>query len=430
MNAFHYQGQELCCERVPLSRIARAYGTPCYVYSRKAIEANWAAYDDAFLDHPHLVCYAVKANSNLGLLNLLSKQGSGFDIVSVGELERVLRAGGEPGKVVFSGVGKREDEMRRALQLGVHCFNVESEPELERLNHVACSVGKKAPVALRINPDVDPRTHAYIATGLKEHKFGVDIDTAKKLYVTASRRPGLSLIGVACHIGSQLLSISPLLEAFGHVLYLARQLRAEGIAIRHLDIGGGLGIQYQHENPPPPRDYVRAILDLIPERDFEIVLEPGRSIVGTAGALLTRVEFVKRSHHKSFAIVDAAMTELMRPALYDAWQPIVPVLARRQGTPGCYDVVGPVCESADFLGKDRWLNIQSGDLLAVMACGAYGFSMSSNYNTRPRPAEVMVDGEAAYVIRARERISDLWQGETLLATVPSPLREQGYGTSD
>ena len=414
ISEFHYCGSALYCEKVPLSRIAQIYGTPCYVYSRKAIESNWRAYDEAFMGHPHLLCYAVKANANLGVLNLLSRLGSGFDIVSVGELERVLHAGGGPSKIVFSGVGKREDEMQRALEVGIRCFNVESEPELLRLDRVARSLGETAPVAVRINPDVDANTHPYIATGLKENKFGVAMDVAHKLYHTASRMPALSIVGVACHIGSQLLSISPLLEALGHLLTLARELRTEGISIRHLDLGGGLGIQYQDEQPPSPSEYVEAILDLIPEHDFEIVLAPGRSIVGPAGILLTRVEFIKKSVAKSFAIVDAAMTELLRPALYDAWQPIVPVLLRQQGTASRYDVVGPVCESGDFLGKDRSLNVHAGDLLAVQAAGAYGFCLSANYNARPRPPELIIDGETVHTVRARERLVDLWRGETLV----------------
>ncbi len=417
MSEFRYRGSELYCEEVPLSLIAQGYGTPCYVYSRRTIESHWRVYDEAFMGHPHLLCYAVKANANLGVLNLLSRLGSGFDIVSVGELERVLHSGGDPTKTVFSGVGKREDEMQRALEVGVRCFNVESEPELQRLDRVARSLGETAPVALRINPDVDANTHPYIATGLRENKFGVAMDAAQELYHTASRMPALSIVGVACHIGSQLLNISPLLEAFGHLLKMARALKKEGIPIRHLDLGGGLGIQYQDEQPPSPREYVEAILRLIPEHDFEIVLEPGRSIVGPAGMLLTRVEFIKGSVAKSFAIVDAAMTELLRPALYDAWQAIVPVFKRQEGTASCYDVVGPVCESGDFLGKDRWLNIQSGDLLAVKGAGAYGFCLSSNYNARPRPPEVIIDGKTVHRVRARERLVDLWREEAL---VPSP----------
>ncbi|MGH8612375.1 MAG: diaminopimelate decarboxylase [Gammaproteobacteria bacterium] len=414
MSAFHYCGSALYCEKVPLSRIAQTYGTPCYVYSRTAIESNWRVYDEAFMGHPHLLCYAVKANANLGVLNLLSRLGSGFDIVSVGELERVLHAGGGPSKIVFSGIGKREDEMQRALEVGIRCFNVESEPELLRLDRVARSLGETAPVAVRINPDVDANTHPYIATGLKENKFGVAMDVAHKLYHAASRMPALSIVGVACHIGSQLLSISPLIAACGHLLKLARTLRKEGIPIRHLDLGGGLGIQYQHEQPPSPREYVGAILSLITKHDFEIVLAPGRSIVGPAGMLLTRVEFIKRTVTKSFAIVDAAMTELLRPALYNAWQGIVPVLKRHEGAPDRYDVVGPVCESGDFLGKDRSLNVRAGDLLAVQATGAYGFCLSSNYNARPRPPEVIIDGETVHTVREREHLVDLWRGEAFV----------------
>ena len=414
MDHFDYRDGRLCAEDIDLSHIAEQVGTPCYVYSRATLERHWHAFDAVFADHDHLVCYAVKANSNLAVLNLLARLGSGFDIVSGGELERVLAAGGEPGKVVFSGVGKLEWEMRRALEVGIRCFNVESEAELEALDRVAGEMGRRAPISLRVNPDVDAQTHPYISTGLKENKFGIDIDRAEAVYRRAAAMANIEVLGMDCHIGSQLCEVAPFVDALDRLLALVDRLAEAGIVLRHLDVGGGLGIRYDHETPPSPNDYAQAILDRLRERDLEIVMEPGRAIAGNAGVLLTRVTYLKPGTEKHFAIVDAAMNDLMRPALYQAWQAIVPVLPRREGETRLYDVVGPVCETGDFLGKDRELTIEAGDLLAVRSAGAYGFTMSSNYNTRPRAAEVMVDGDQMHVVRRRERLQDLWAGESLL----------------
>ncbi|HDP88876.1 MAG TPA: diaminopimelate decarboxylase [Thioalkalivibrio sp.] len=414
MDFFNYRNGELYAEDLSVARLAEQYGTPLYVYSRATIERHWHAFNDAFGDHPHLVCYAVKANSNLAVLNLMARMGSGFDIVSVGELERVLKAGGDPGKVVFSGVGKKADEMRRALEVGIRCFNVESEAELQRLNAVAGEMGRVAPVSIRVNPDVDAKTHPYISTGLKENKFGIDIDEAERVYREAAALPHLEVAGIDCHIGSQLTRVEPFLDALDRVIALADRLKAAGIAIHHLDLGGGLGIRYRDETPPEPDDYVKAMFARCKGCDYEILLEPGRAIMGNAGILVTRVEYLKPTAHKGFAVVDAAMNDLMRPALYQAWQAIVPVVEGGRGEARVYDVVGPVCETGDFIGKDRELAIQPGDLLAVRSSGAYGFSMSSNYNTRPRAAEVMVDGDAAHVVRERETIDVLLAGERML----------------
>ncbi|MEW5973898.1 MAG: diaminopimelate decarboxylase [Pseudomonadota bacterium] len=413
MEAFPRRDGALHAEGVPLSAVASAHGTPTYVYSRAEIEARFRAYDAAFGRHPHLVCFAVKSNSNLAVLNLLARLGAGFDIVSGGELERVLAAGGEAGKVVFSGVGKSRAEMARALEVGIRCFNVESLPELERLNEVALAHGKRAPVSLRVNPDVDARTHPYISTGLKENKFGIAIEDAEAAYLRAAALPGLEVVGVDCHIGSQLTELRPFIDALERVLALVERLAAQGVRLRHLDLGGGLGIRYRDETPPAPAELVGALMDRLGQTGYEIIVEPGRSIVGNAGVLLTRVELLKHSPHKDFAIVDAAMNDLMRPALYGSWMDIQPVAAR-EGEPREYDVVGPVCETGDFLGKGRRLVLVEGDLLAVMGAGAYGFTMSSNYNTRPRAAEVMVDGSAMHLVREREHLSDLWRGEHLL----------------
>ena len=414
MDHFEYRNDQLWGEQVALTGVAERYGTPCYVYSRATLERHWNAFDQALGGHPHLICYAVKANSNLALLNLLARLGSGFDIVSVGELERVLQAGGDPAKVVFSGVGKRADEMRRALEAGIRCFNVESVPELERLSRVASEAGCLAPISLRVNPDVDARTHPYISTGLKENKFGVDIGEARAVYRRAAELPGLSVVGVDCHIGSQLTEVAPFVDALDRVLALVDDLGTDGIGIRHLDLGGGLGIRYGDEQPPSPQDYVAPLLERLGARDCEILLEPGRAIVGNAGVLLTRVEYLKCTAHRNFAVVDAAMNDLLRPALYDAWQDIVPVMPRTDTPERLYDVVGPVCETGDFLGKERRLAVQEGDLLAVRSAGAYGFSMSSNYNSRPRAAEVLVDGDRAHLVRERETLAGLWAGERLL----------------
>ena len=414
MDHFHYRDGRLFAEEVDLTALAAEYGTPCYVYSRATIERHWRAFDQALASRKHLVCYAVKANSNLAVLNVLARLGAGFDIVSVGELERVLRAGGDPAKVVFSGVGKRADEMRRALEVGIRCFNVESEAELHRLNAVAGELGKRAPVALRVNPDVDAGTHPYISTGLKENKFGIDIQAAPAIYAEAARLPHVEVVGVDCHIGSQLTSVAPFVDALDRVLLLLDQLAAQGIEIKHLDLGGGLGIRYRDEDPPLPADHADAVLARLGARPQEIIIEPGRAIVGNAGVLLARVEYLKCTPHRNFAIVDAAMNDLLRPTLYGAWQQILPVVPREGSVRRTYDVVGPVCETGDFLGKDRELAIEPGDLLAVRSAGAYGFVMSSNYNTRPRAAEVMVDGVQAYLVRWRETLEQLMAGETLL----------------
>jgi len=419
MNPFAYQDRQLYAENVRLADVADKVGTPCYVYSRAAIEERFRAFDSALAGRDHLVCYAVKANSNLAVLDLLARLGSGFDIVSGGELERVLAAGGDPAKVVFSGVGKTPEEMRRALAAGIHCFNVESEAELEILNDVAGKFGRPAPVALRVNPDVDPATHPYIATGLKQSKFGIDIARAEAAYQRAQSLPNLRIVGIACHIGSQLTDMAPLLEALDRVTGLAGALLDSGIALQHLDLGGGLGIRYNEEQPPEPGDYVRAILDRLQAKGaryqkLRLVFEPGRAIVGNAGLLLTRVLFLKLGEERNFAVVDAAMNDLLRPALYDAWHDITPVAVDQPRTLRTYDVVGPVCESGDFLGQDRVLGIEAGDLLAVVSAGAYGAVMSSNYNTRPRIPEVMVDGNRFHVVRRRETVAELLAPETIL----------------
>ena len=414
MDHFQYRDGELYAEDVPLQAVAERFGTPCYVYSRATLERHWHAFDDAFGDHPHLVCYAVKANSNLGVLNLLARLGAGFDIVSVGELERVLAAGGAPDKVLFSGVGKQEHEMRRALEVGIRCFNVESASELERLNRVAGEMDRRAPISLRVNPDVDAQTHPYISTGLRENKFGIAIEDAAALYRHAQTLPHLAVTGVDCHIGSQLTQLGPFLDALERVLVLVERLQGEGIEIRHLDLGGGLGVRYRDEVPPLPSDYAGALLRRLAQAPFEILIEPGRAIAANAGVLLTRVEYLKHSPAKDFAVVDAAMNDLIRPALYQAWQPIVSVEERPHGVHGVYDLVGPICETGDFLGKQRALTLAEGSLLAVRGSGAYGFSMASNYNSRPRAAEVMVDGERMHLVRRRETIAELFAGEQRL----------------
>lgn len=414
MDHFHYRDDHLFAEEVALSTIAAAYGTPCYVYSRATIERHWRVFDEAFASHPHLVCYAVKANSNLAVLNVMARLGSGFDIVSVGELERVLAAGGDPAKVVFSGVAKRADEIARALAVGICCFNVESEAELRLIDRVAGELGKYAPIALRVNPDVDAATHPYISTGLKDNKFGIDIKQAPEIYNLATQLPHVQILGVACHIGSQLTQIQPMVDALERVLKLVEHLQDQGIVIQELDIGGGLGIRYQDETPPLPAEQAKALLAKLAGLPYKVLLEPGRAIVGNAGILLTKVELLKLSEHKNFTVVDAAMNDLLRPALYSAWQAIVPVAINSDAPTRRYDVVGPVCETGDFLGKNRDLNVQVGDLLAVRSAGAYGFVMSSNYNTRPRAAEVMVDGNQFYLIRPRETLADLYATESLL----------------
>ena len=414
MNHFEYRNGKLFAEDVALARIAEQVGTPCYVYSRATLERHWHAFDAVFAGHPHRVCYAVKANSSLAVLNVLARLGSGFDIVSVGELERVLAAGGDAANVVFSGVGKTADEMRRALQVGIHCFNVESVPELQRLNEVAGELGRQAPISIRVNPDVDAKTHPYISTGLKQNKFGIGIAEALSVYQQAAQLPHLNVVGVDCHIGSQLSEVTPFVDALDRLLVLIDELAAHGIRLRHVDIGGGLGITYRDETPPSPAEYAAAILEPLKARGLEVIMEPGRAIAGNAGVLLTRVEYLKPGEEKNFAIVDAAMNDLLRPALYSAWQAIVPVEPRVSGEASVYDVVGPICETGDYLGKDRELNIEPGDLLAVRSAGAYGFSMSSNYNTRRRAAEVMVDGDHFHIVRKREALADLWKDETTL----------------
>lgn len=415
MDYFNYQDDgQLWAENVSLAQLAEDYGTPLYVYSRATLERHWHAFDKSVGDHPHLVCYAVKANSNLGVLNTLARLGSGFDIVSAGELERVVAAGGNPAKVVFSGVGKTAAEMKRALELNIKCFNVESEPELERLNQVAGEMGVKAPISLRINPDVDAKTHPYISTGLRDNKFGIAFDRAPDVYRLAQRLENISIHGIDCHIGSQLTAIEPFIDATDRLLALIDSLKAEGINIKHLDVGGGLGVVYRDELPPQPSEYAKALLSrLAKHQDLELIFEPGRAIAANAGVLLTRVEFLKHTEHKNFAIIDAAMNDLMRPALYQAWQDIVPV-SPREGAALTYDLVGPVCETGDFLGKDRSLVLKQGDLLAVRSAGAYGFAMSSNYNTRTRAAEVIVDGDKTHLVRQREELSSLWALESLL----------------
>ena len=413
MEVFAVRAGELHAEGVALSAVAQQFGTPAYVYSRAHIESQYRAYTDALAGLPHLVCFAVKANSNLGVLNVLARLGAGFDIVSRGELERVLAAGGDPHRVVFSGVGKTRDDMRRALEVGVHCFNVESTDELERLQQAAAELGVVAPISLRVNPDVDAGTHPYISTGLKENKFGIDIADAEAVYARAAELPNLEILGVDCHIGSQLTTLPPFLDALDRLLALIDRLAERGILIRHLDLGGGLGVRYRDEQPPLAGDYIQAIRERIVGRNLTLVFEPGRFIVANAGVLLTRVEYLKHTPHKDFAIVDAAMNDLIRPALYQAWMAVEPVVAR-QGEARRYDLVGPICETGDFLAKDRELVLAEGDLLTIRSAGAYGFTMSSNYNTRGRAAEVMVDGDQAHLVRRRETVDELFAGESRL----------------
>ncbi|MEE2651555.1 MAG: diaminopimelate decarboxylase [Pseudomonadota bacterium] len=414
MTAFHYQNGELFAEDVSLRDIAQHYGSPCYVYSRAYLEQRFKEYSDALQGQDHLVCYAVKANSNIAVLNVLARLGAGFDIVSVGELERVLAAGGQADRVVFSGVGKTAEEMRRALEVGIYCFNVESEAELERLNEVAGEFGGKAPVSIRVNPDVDANTHPYISTGLRDNKFGIDIVRAPAVYARAASLEHLDVKGVDCHIGSQLTDTSPFLDTVDRLLALLDELAAQGIQIKHLDLGGGLGVRYRDEVPPSTADYIAAIRQRLGNRAVKLMFEPGRSIAANAGVLLTKVEFLKLNPHKNFAIIDAAMNDMLRPSLYQAWMDLLPVSPRSDGEARLYDVVGPVCETGDFLAKDRELRIESGDLLALASSGAYGFTMSSNYNSRGRAAEVMVDGDQHYLIRARETVADLMRGEAVL----------------
>jgi diaminopimelate decarboxylase len=413
MNGLHRVEGVLHWEAVSLEQIAQTYGTPCYVYSRAAFTQAYESYEQALAGHPHLICYAVKANSNLAVLNLLARLGAGFDIVSGGELARVLAAGGDPGKVVFSGVGKRAEEIRTALETGVLCFNVESESELHHIDRIADEVGTTAPVSLRINPDVDARTHPYIATGLRENKFGIAYGEAPRLYRAAVEMKHLRIVGIDCHIGSQLVDVAPFAEALQRVLALLDVLNRDGIHLEHIDLGGGLGVRYRDEIPPDVEDYARVLLSGLQGRNERLIVEPGRSLAADAGLLLTRVEYLKHGEIRDFAIVDAAMNDLMRPSLYDAWHEVLPVKIR-DGATRSYQIVGPVCESGDFLARDRDLALQEGDLLAVLSAGAYGMSMSSNYNSRARAAEIMVDGTQTHVVRERESLQSLYAREHVL----------------
>lgn len=399
----------------PLQTLARQHGTPCYVYHKQGIEQRWLAFDAAFEQQPHLVCYAVKTNSNLAVLQTLARLGAGFDIVSGGELQRALKAGAPASRIVFSGVGKSREEIAQALTAGIKCFNVESEAELYRIEQIAAQLGRIAPISVRVNPDVDPKTHAYISTGLKENKFGVSFSTAERLYLYAERSNHLAVTGIDCHIGSQLLDLAPLQEAARRVVAFQQRMAQQGIHFHHIDMGGGLGINYRDtDNAPSPQAYVQALREAINQPETELLIEPGRSIVGNNGLLLTTIELIKENEGKHFVVTDAAMNDLIRPALYGAWQDIVPVVNMPNPQPFAADVVGPVCETGDFLGKDRQLAVDAGDVLAVLSAGAYGFVMSSNYNSRPRAAELLIDGDQVHVVRRRETFDDLIRGEALL----------------
>lgn len=418
MDHFQYRNGQLHAEQVPLGDIAARFGTPTYVYSAATLSRHYRVFDEALAGIDHAICYAVKANANLGVLGLLADLGSGFDIVSVGELERVITAGGDPSRVVFSGVGKRADEIARALEVGIACFNVESEAELARISAIAQEMNRSAPISLRVNPDVDAQTHPYIATGLRENKFGIDIERAEALYLWAAGMPGLRPVGVDCHIGSQLTSLAPFRDAVTRVLGLLDRLAAQGLDLGHIDVGGGLGVCYRDETPPTPAEYAHAIAELLAGRNLRLLLEPGRVLVANAGILLTRVELLKTAsvpEARHFAVVDAAMNDLIRPALYDGWHRAVPVAEHgRHGRRESWDLVGPICETGDFLAKARELSLAEGDLLALRTAGAYGFTMASNYNARPRAAEVMVVGDAVHEVRARETVADLMRGERRL----------------
>ncbi|MFT5656888.1 MAG: diaminopimelate decarboxylase [Gammaproteobacteria bacterium] len=414
MDHFNYKDDSLYCEDVAISTLAETYGTPLYVYSRATLERHWHAFDQALAGRDHLVCYAVKANSNIAVLNVLARLGSGFDIVSSGELQRVLRAGGDPSKIVFSGVGKQAHEMTMALDVGIHCFNVESEQELDLLNRVATDKGMVAAVSFRVNPDVDAKTHPYISTGLKENKFGIAFDDAERIYLKANQMANIDVIGMDCHIGSQLTDLSPYIDALTRLLALVNSLNQQGLNIHHLDLGGGLGIRYQDETPPLPSDWASALRDQLASFSGTILVEPGRAIAGNAGILVSRVNYLKFSTEKNFAIVDAAMNDLIRPSLYSAWQDIIPVELNSADPEHTFDIVGAICETGDFLGKDRPMKLAQNDLLVVRSSGAYGFAMASNYNSRNRAAEVMVDGDQHYCIRERETFDDLVRGESLL----------------
>ncbi len=417
MAQFDFRDGELFAEGTSVSEIAETVGTPCYIYSREAFEQHWEAYDSAFGDHPHLVCFAVKANSNLAVLNVLAKKGSGFDIVSGGELKRVIAAGGDPEKIVFSGVAKTEDDIALALMNNIKSINIESPAELDRIQKVAESMDMIAPISVRVNPDVDPETHPYISTGLEEAKFGVPMSQALEVYQRAQAASHIHVHGIACHIGSQITTTNPFIDALNLVLALVKEIKAEGIEIEHLDLGGGLGITYSDETPPSPKQYIDEILSTLKANDIDlpVSLEPGRSIAGNAGILVTKVEYLKSNEGKNFAIVDAAMNDLMRPSLYDAFHDIVPVKASTDKTEAEYDVVGPVCETGDILGKNRTLAVDSDDLLAIKSAGAYGFVMASNYNTRPRAAEIMADGEKWHTVRKRETVEELYALEKIIS---------------
>ena len=415
MDFFQYKNNQLMAENLPVKQLAEQFGTPLYVYSRATLERHWHAFNNAFGEHPHLVCFAVKSNPNIAILNVMAKLGSGFDIVSQGELERVLAAGGDAGRVVFSGVAKSHQEIARALEVNIRCFNVESEAELLRINQIAGEMGKIAPISLRVNPDVDAHTHPYISTGLKENKFGVSVEQAREVYKVAATLPNIKIVGMDCHIGSQLTELQPFLDAVDRLIVLMEQLKQDGIALKHLDLGGGLGVTYTDEAPPHPTEYAKALWEKLSAfSELEIIVEPGRAITANAGILVTKVEYLKSNESRNFAIVDAGMNDMIRPALYQAYMNILEIdrtLAREEKM---YDVVGPICETSDFLGKQRKLAIAEGDYLAQRSAGAYGASMSSNYNSRPRTAEVMVDGDKAYLIRRREALNELWQLESLL----------------
>ena len=413
MDHFNYKGDSLFAEDITVTDIAAQYGTPCFIYSRATLERHYRVYAEALAGHPHKICFAVKANSNLGVLNVLARLGAGFDIVSGGELDRVLDTGGYASKIIFSGLGKTTNEIRKGLDVGIHCFNVESEAELMRISEVAQAEGKVAPISVRVNPDVDAGTHPYISTGLKENKFGIPAANAIDLYRSAAKMDGLSITGIDFHIGSQLTTVEPFLDAIDRILEMVDELDEEGIKISHFDMGGGLGVSYGQEIPPHPSELIALVQEKFTDREMEIVVEPGRSIAANAGIFVTRIEYLKNNEHKKFAIVDGAMNDLIRPALYSAWQEIIPVEKSSEAA-AIYDVVGPICESSDFLGKDRELSIAAGDLLAVRSAGAYGFVMSSNYNTRPRVAEIMVDCSNSYLVREREIVAELFANENML----------------
>lgn len=413
MDYFEYRGDTLFAEEVNVTDIALEHGTPCFIYSRATLERHLRAYQTCLGEAPQMICFAVKANSNLAVLNVLARQGAGFDIVSGGELERVIAAGGDPGKVIFSGLGKSEMEIEQALKAGIFCFNVESAPELTRIDAVASRLNLQAKISVRVNPDVDAGTHPYISTGLKDNKFGLASAQALEVYRQAATLGGIEVVGIDCHIGSQLTSLAPFLDAVDHLLVLVDRLHSENIHLRHLDIGGGLGVSYGQEQPPQPADLIAAVNSRLADRKMTLIVEPGRSIAANAGIFVTRVEYIKCSEHKNFAIVDGAMNDLLRPALYNAWQEIIPV-TRGSGASATYDVVGPICESADFLGKDRKLQLTGGELLAVRSAGAYGFVMSSNYNSRPRAPEIMVDGSNVHLVRRRESLGDQLEMESCL----------------